>query len=243
EQRERHVLFGAGSRQQIEALEDEADPPAAHIRERDFVFAADVDALEQVGPAGGPVETAEQIHERRLAGAGGAHDGHELAPRDAQAHAAERAHLDVAHPVGLGDVLHLDHGVGHARDSRSLQNRNGERACAAPSRCPPPPDCSTITGSPIAGESPTISTRVPSSIPTPTLTGTGRPSRSTQTRWPSCFGDAPASPPAATPRGSKRSACVGMFGTPVRSATMMRAFAVMPGKSSSSGLSTPITTS
>ena len=98
----------AGARQQIEALEHEAEPLAAHARAVRLAQARDVDAFEEIAAAARPVEAAEDRHQRRLAGARGAHDGDELAGLDRQADVAQRMHVDVADMVGPRDVLELD---------------------------------------------------------------------------------------------------------------------------------------
>ena len=95
EQRQRDVLERARAREQVEALEDEADALAAEARAIRLVEPGDVDALEEVAAAGRPVEAAEDRHQRRLARARGAHDGDELARFDGEADAAQRVHLDV----------------------------------------------------------------------------------------------------------------------------------------------------
>ena len=98
----------AGARQQIEALEHEADAPAADARQRRLIQLRDVDALEQVVAAGRAIEAAEDVHQRRLARTGGAHDGDELAAVNGEAHAAQRVHLGVAQPIDLGHIAHDD---------------------------------------------------------------------------------------------------------------------------------------
>ena len=55
------------TRNQVEALEDEADPPVADQRQLVVVQVGDVDAVEDVGALGGLVEAADQVHQRRLA--------------------------------------------------------------------------------------------------------------------------------------------------------------------------------
>ena len=70
---------------------------------------ADVGAIDQVAAAARHVEAAEDVHERALAGPRAAHDRHEVAALDAQRHAAQRRHLDLAQPVDLGDPAHVDH--------------------------------------------------------------------------------------------------------------------------------------
>jgi hypothetical protein len=61
--------------------------PMVRLRSaRGFVLveAGDVPAGEEVAPAAGAVEAAEDVHEGRLARAGGAHDGDELTRADVQ---------------------------------------------------------------------------------------------------------------------------------------------------------------
>ena len=66
-------------------------------------------------PVGRPVEAAEQVHQRRLAGAGRADDGDVLAGVDAQAHPAQRLDRDPVELVAARDVDGLDgrDDVGH----------------------------------------------------------------------------------------------------------------------------------
>ena len=59
-------------------------------------------------PGGRPVEAAEQVHQRRLAGAGRADDGDVLALVDAQAHPAQRLDRDPVELVAAPDVDGLD---------------------------------------------------------------------------------------------------------------------------------------
>ena len=108
EQRQFHVLQGAGPRQQIEALEHEADLPVPQAgplvaRHLDHLF-----ALQQVTAAGGAIEAAERVHQRRLSGARGAHQGHVFAAVDVQRDALQGVDLDFAERVGLADVAQLD---------------------------------------------------------------------------------------------------------------------------------------
>jgi hypothetical protein len=77
--RQGDVLGGGEARHQVEALEHEADAQAAHLgllvgRER-----GDVAAFEVVGPRIGPVEQAQQVEQRRFAGARRPHDRDVLA--------------------------------------------------------------------------------------------------------------------------------------------------------------------
>src|SRR5258707_1312862 len=103
-----HVLDGAGAREQVEALEDEADLLAAQPRALIAREAADVAAVEEIGAARRPIEAADQVHEGALAGAGRAHHRHELALADGERDAAQSAYLDVAHHVHFLEVARLD---------------------------------------------------------------------------------------------------------------------------------------
>ena len=113
EERQGDVLEGARPREQVEALEDEPDAAAPDAREGRLVLRRDVHRLEQVLPAGRPVEAAEDVHERRLARARRAHDGDELSLLHREADPAQRVHLDVAQVVDLGEVADVDDGLGH----------------------------------------------------------------------------------------------------------------------------------
>ena len=61
--------------------------------------------LSQYWPLGGRVEAADEVHQRGLAGAGGAHDGDVLVMADADVDAAQGVHLLVAHLVGLPEIV------------------------------------------------------------------------------------------------------------------------------------------
>jgi hypothetical protein len=65
-------------------------------------------AFEQVVSRRRRIETADQVHRRRLAGARRTHDGDELALRDRQVDAGQRMHGGVPRPVDLGDAAQLD---------------------------------------------------------------------------------------------------------------------------------------
>ena len=129
EQRQRDVLARARALEQIEALEHEADPAAAHLRERRLVLARDVDAFEEVGAARRAVEAAEHVHERRFARARRAHDRDELAALDGEIDAAQRAHVELAHAIGLLEPADFDHRLAHRRSS---ELRRASAAAALP---------------------------------------------------------------------------------------------------------------
>ena len=96
----------------MELLKDESDPPVSQRRSASFRPAADVVTIEAVRPGVGSVEAAEQIQQRRFAGAGRAGQRHELAPVHGQRQTAQ--HRDVLaltvfvglrELVGFGQVL------------------------------------------------------------------------------------------------------------------------------------------
>jgi hypothetical protein len=84
DQRQLDVVQRGGAGQQVEGLEDEADLLVADARQLVVVQFADQLAVEPVAALGGRVEAADQVHQRGLAGAGGAHDGDVLVVLDAQ---------------------------------------------------------------------------------------------------------------------------------------------------------------
>src|SRR5271169_155028 len=82
QKRELHVAQDGGLRQEVVALEDEADLLVADARERAAGQAFDGLAIQGVTAVGGGVEAAQDGHERRLAGARPADERHELALLD-----------------------------------------------------------------------------------------------------------------------------------------------------------------
>src|SRR5262249_12601519 len=165
-------------REEVEVLEDEPDPLAPDARQGRLVERRDVDPVEEIATARRPVEAAEDVHERRLPRARVAHDGDELAPFDPQADAGERAHLDVAESIDLGDVPDVDDRTAHAGPQKW---KRGRVACAP---LGPGSSCVTssiTTGSPGFRSPRTASTHVPSLRPATTGMRFSPPSRSTQT--------------------------------------------------------------
>ena len=63
-------------------------------------------------PDGGLVEAGEDVHERRLARARGAHDGGQPTTSDVERHAAQGVDGGVALAVAAHDVARRDHGLG-----------------------------------------------------------------------------------------------------------------------------------
>src|SRR5260221_12758134 len=63
-----------------------------------------VPALEPHCPRAGPVETSEEMQERALARARGAHDRHRLARAQVEIDASQHRHGDAAHAEGLREA-------------------------------------------------------------------------------------------------------------------------------------------
>ena len=104
EQRQLDVVERRRPGQQVEALEHESDLLVAHDGELVLRHARDVLAVEEVFAAGGAVEAAEDVHQRRLAGSRRARDRHELAGLDVHVRAAQRADDHLADHVGLHQI-------------------------------------------------------------------------------------------------------------------------------------------
>src|SRR5439155_1746322 len=198
---ERHVLERRRPPEQVEILEDEADPAAADGGALVDGQGRDVGVAQVVGAARRLVEAAEQVHARRLARARRAHDGEELARPDVERHAAQRPHLDVAQVVDLPHVAELDERahVGLARTAAARRTR----AAAPRAR----PRCSRVAGRrrpgpPRAGRRPVprrAGCRGPR--PAPRRAGARRPARGRRRRSPPSA-SRPARPRRPRPAGS-----------------------------------------
>src|SRR5207247_4910035 len=117
DQRQRHVLGHRQDRDQVERLEDEADPPAV-LGQLAVAQGAERPALEQDLAAGRPVQATEEVEEGGLARAGGAHDGQEAALPDRERDAVERPSYLAARAVVLHQVQRLEQRDGHRRRRR-----------------------------------------------------------------------------------------------------------------------------
>ena len=99
--RDHDVLEGGQVADEVELLEDEADRAAADLGEFVGGQVGDVVPVEHDGALGGRVHGSDDVHESRLAGAGGADDGDPLAARDLEGHVVEGVQV----AVDLGDAL------------------------------------------------------------------------------------------------------------------------------------------
>ena len=114
-ERQEEVLEDRQRRHQVELLEDKAQPPAAEVRAPGLAEAAEL-LPGDAQPAGvWRLHGADEVEQRRLAGAARADDGHGLARRDPQVDAVEDRALGVALAVALGDAGELDERGGGQR--------------------------------------------------------------------------------------------------------------------------------
>ena len=118
------------ARQEVVRLEDEADGPAADLRQLVVGELLHRVALQAVDPGGRAVQAAQDVHQRRLARAGRADDGQELAVGDHQVDVLEGGHGDAA-------------GVVDARHALQVQERRDHGRMTVPppprGKLPPPP--------------------------------------------------------------------------------------------------------
>src|SRR5919197_492064 len=87
-ERQDDVLLGREHRQEVEELEDEADVLTPQLRQVAVLELRDLLALDRDLTAGRAVKAREDVHERRLAGTGRAHDRREVTASDLERHSA-----------------------------------------------------------------------------------------------------------------------------------------------------------
>ena len=128
------------ARQQVEGLEHEPDRCGCAAGEPVVVEPLDVRAIEPIGARGRPVEAAEDVHQRGLAGPRRPDDRDELALVDLEAHVVERRDGDAAHVVDPADV--------RQRDDRARSRRGPVAAVALPENRPaaPPGEAAEAAG-------------------------------------------------------------------------------------------------
>ena len=126
------VVEGGGARQQVEGLEDEADLAVADLRQLVVAHLRDHLAAQDVVALGGRVQAADEVHERRLARAGRAHDGDVLAGIDGEADPAQGVDLFRAHDVGAPEVLGADERPRVGGRRRRVDHGRGQTAHLPP---------------------------------------------------------------------------------------------------------------
>jgi hypothetical protein len=113
EHRELHILERGRSREQVETLEHEADLTAPYGGELVGREARHFLARQTIGARRRAIETAEQMHERGLAGAGRPHERDKFAARDGDVDVFEREHVEFVANIFLGELMRFDNGFSH----------------------------------------------------------------------------------------------------------------------------------
>jgi len=108
QERKLHVLRGREHRHQIVELEDEAHIGRAPGRQLAFAQPVDALAVEHDLAAGGPVDAAKHVEQRRLARTRRPHDRDEIAARDAHVEMIEDRDGLLALHEALGDACQAD---------------------------------------------------------------------------------------------------------------------------------------
>ena len=106
----RHVLARRQARNQVVELEHEAHVLAPKARERRVIGAAQILAAIKHLPAAGHIQPAQNVQQGGLAAARRPQHHHQLAALQRQIHPAQRAHLHIAHVIGLGQPLRPENG-------------------------------------------------------------------------------------------------------------------------------------
>ena len=107
-ERHHHVLEGGQPGQQVEVLEDEADPAAPQPRPLRLREPRDVPAVHPVAAGGRAVQEPQQVDQRRLARARRPHQRDHLPAHDRERDPPEHGHLDRAPHVDLVDIAQRD---------------------------------------------------------------------------------------------------------------------------------------
>src|SRR3989338_11414856 len=130
DQRQGHVFQQRHARQQIEALEHEADGAIAQQCQLVLAQFSNVAAIQHIAPGARLVETPEEIHEGGFAGTGRPHDCDEFAGNDAETDIFQCRKQSGGSFVGLVQAFDADDGFSHwapLKSQISSQLRRCER--------------------------------------------------------------------------------------------------------------------
>ena len=137
--RELDVFERSRAREEVEALKNETEFLVSDVGELVLVQLRNINAVEMVGAFGGSVEAAEQIHQGRLPGSTGAHQGDKLPLVDVQRDSAHGMNGHFPGFIDLVDVLDLDNGSHHGREREVRDSADpvlsGRRDCCRQSCC------------------------------------------------------------------------------------------------------------
>ena len=104
-QRQLHVFPCRCARQQIEVLKNKTDLAIANVRELVSLQSGHIRSVEQVAACAWPIETADNIHQSRFAGAARAHQGDEFTALDLERNAAHRPHFHLAGAIRFMNII------------------------------------------------------------------------------------------------------------------------------------------
>src|SRR5581483_1393140 len=134
------VLRRGERRDEVELLEHEPEGGAPQPRQLGVPHRSEVASLEEDGALARAVEAAEQLEQRRLAGAARSDHREEVAAVDHEVDLAHRAYLRAAHGVGAADAPELVGGcVVHQprwRSASAGRRRAARRPPTAPATSP-----------------------------------------------------------------------------------------------------------
>ena len=111
-QRQGHVLECGHGRDQVEGLEQDADPVAAEQRQAILVETAQIDAFDRHPAARRPLDATDDRHQAGLAGAGRTHHAYAGAGFDQKIDAAQDCHRPRGARKGKMHIGKLDHRQG-----------------------------------------------------------------------------------------------------------------------------------
>ena len=94
-----HVFECREAADEVEALENKADFPVADAREALFAETGNVFPREKIGTGRRRVEAADDVHQRRFAGAGAPNDGEKFPALNLKRDSVQRADFVAAHAV------------------------------------------------------------------------------------------------------------------------------------------------
>src|SRR5262249_7743772 len=107
-QRQLDILAGRCARQQIETLKNETEFVIANVGEPIAIQFRHVGFVQNISPGCRAVETTDNVHQRRFAGATRAHERDKLAALNLKRHAADSVNIDITSVIRLVNVDQLD---------------------------------------------------------------------------------------------------------------------------------------
>ena len=107
-QRQLHVFARRCARQQIETLKNKTEFMVANVGQLVAVERGNIGVIQNVATGSRPIETTDNVHERRFSRTTRAHQRDELAALNLERNATHRMNIDVAGMIRLVHVDQLD---------------------------------------------------------------------------------------------------------------------------------------